>query len=161
MVKNNQISQGEGEILDLKLNSSLSIADNSDFPIIGIGASAGELEPLDRIEKNIGIILFGMGSDKEKNGFTLVKDPALAKFKSVHRNTIEGAIAVIVSSSSKELPNKLIALLNYFLEINWVPKTLIKSEKDLNKIVLFSFRFHGNRKMNYKKREYSACQFGF
>jgi intein/homing endonuclease len=160
MVKNNQISQGEGEILDLKLNSSLSIADNSDFPIIGIGASSGRLEPLDRIEKNIGIILFGMGADKEKNGFVLVKDPALAKFKSIHRNTIEGVIAVIVSSS-KELPTKLIALLNYFLEINLVSETRIKSEKDLNKMVLFSFRFHGNRKMSYKKRVYSACQFGF
>ncbi|TDE28436.1 MULTISPECIES: hypothetical protein [Flavobacterium] len=150
MIKSNQISQGEGEILDLKLNSSLSIADNNGFPIIGIGASAGELELLDRIEKNIGIILFGRRSNKEKNGFVLVQDPALAKFKSIHRNTIEAVIAAIVSSS-KELPTKLFSLLNYFLEINLVSDTLIKSEKNLNKTTMFSFKFHGNRKMNYKK----------
>ena len=55
MNKNNQINLGEGKVLDLKPNLSLSEADTNDFPIIGIGASAGGLEALDLFFKNMPI----------------------------------------------------------------------------------------------------------
>lgn len=47
MIKKNQISPREDKKLDLKADLSLSGADHNDFPIIGIGASAGGLEALD------------------------------------------------------------------------------------------------------------------
>ncbi|SFF11595.1 chemotaxis protein CheB [Flavobacterium xueshanense] len=55
MIKNNQISLGEGKVLDLKPNLSLSEADTNDFPIIDIGASAGGLEALALFFKNMSI----------------------------------------------------------------------------------------------------------
>lgn len=53
MIKDNQISLEEGKVLDLKPNLSLSGADVSDFPVIGIGASAGGLEAFDLYFKNM------------------------------------------------------------------------------------------------------------
>ncbi|WP_052257208.1 chemotaxis protein CheB [Flavobacterium sp. AED] len=47
MINKNQISLREDKVLDLKSNSILPEADNNDFPIIGIGASAGGLEALE------------------------------------------------------------------------------------------------------------------
>lgn len=55
MIKNNQISLGEGKVLDLKSNLSLSKAGTNDFPIIDIGASAGGLEALALSFKNMSI----------------------------------------------------------------------------------------------------------
>ena len=55
MVKSNQVSLGEGKFLDLKPNLSLVEAYTNDFPIIGIGASAGGLEALELFFKNMPI----------------------------------------------------------------------------------------------------------
>ncbi|WP_426091407.1 CheR family methyltransferase [Flavobacterium sp. DSR3-2] len=55
MIKKNQISLGEGIVLDLKSNLSLSKAGTNDFPIIDIGASAGGLEAIALFFKNMSI----------------------------------------------------------------------------------------------------------
>jgi hypothetical protein len=149
MIKNNQISQGEGEILDLKLNSILSIACNNGFSIISIGTPADRLKLLHRIKKNIGIILSGMESDKGKNSFVLIQEPTLAKFNIMRCDTIKAVLAYFISPS-KELLTKQIVLFEYFIELNSVSEILTKSKRDINKIVVLPFRFHCNRKIEYR-----------
>jgi len=69
----------------------------------------------EQLEKSIGVILSGMGSDgslgvkaiKEKNGLVLVQDPKSAKFDSMPRNAIE-SINVDIVAPVEELPAKLI-----------------------------------------------------
>jgi two-component system, chemotaxis family, CheB/CheR fusion protein len=53
MIKNNQITPSEDKVLDSKSDTILSGTDNNDFPIIGIGASAGGLEALELFFKNM------------------------------------------------------------------------------------------------------------
>jgi two-component system CheB/CheR fusion protein len=53
MIKNNQITPSDDKVLDSKSDTILSGTDNNDFPIIGIGASAGGLEALDLFFKNM------------------------------------------------------------------------------------------------------------
>lgn len=55
MIKNKLVSLGEDKVLDLKPNLRVSEAETNDFPIIGIGASAGGLEALDLFFKNMPI----------------------------------------------------------------------------------------------------------
>jgi chemotaxis response regulator CheB len=70
----------------------------------------------DQLERSIGVILSGMGSDgtlglraiKEKAGIVLVQDPASAKFDSMPRSAIEAGLADFVAPA-EELPAKLIA----------------------------------------------------
>ncbi|MGZ9735961.1 hypothetical protein [Flavobacterium sp. GNP002] len=69
MIKNNQISQGEGGILDLKINSW----ENVGFSIRGIGASTDNLESFERIVKSIEVIHFGMKFNKDRYAFYLSK----------------------------------------------------------------------------------------
>jgi hypothetical protein len=51
MIIKDRISQGEGKIFDFKFKSSLFNAQNSKFPVIGFGASEGEIKYLNRIKK--------------------------------------------------------------------------------------------------------------
>ena len=55
MIKNKQVSLGEDKVLDLKPNLRISETQTNDFPIVGIGASAGGLEALDLFFKNMPI----------------------------------------------------------------------------------------------------------
>ncbi|WKL44532.1 hypothetical protein [Flavobacterium sp. ZE23DGlu08] len=160
MIKNNQISQGEGEILDLKLNSILSIACNNGFSIISIGTPVWRLKLLHRIKKSIGIIISGMESDKGENSLVLIQEPTLAKFNIMRYNTIEAVLAYFISLS-KELLIKRIVLFEYFIELNAVSETLNKSKRDINKIVVLPFRFHCNRKIEYKKRDTEFVSLAF
>ena len=75
---------------------------------------------LDKLDKGIGVILSGMGSDgslgikaiKENNGLVLVQEPTTAKFDSMPRNAIESVLVDIIAPA-EELPAKLITLLKY------------------------------------------------
>ena len=95
MIIKDRISQGEGKIFDFKLKSSLYIAQNITFPVIGFGESEGEIEYLNRIKKNIGFILPGMASDTKINNFVINQEFTLAKFNSVIHNTIKAVITCI------------------------------------------------------------------
>ena len=72
----------------------------------------------DRLEKSVGVILSGMGSDgslgmkaiKAKNGVAAVQDPASAKFDSMPRRALEAVTADIIAPAG-ELPAKLIEFL--------------------------------------------------
>ncbi|MFV8328000.1 chemotaxis protein CheB [Flavobacterium sp. ZS1P14] len=113
---------------------------------------------LDRMEKSIGIILSGMGSDgslgikaiKEKNGIVLVQEPASAKFDSMPRNAIDAVIADIVAPV-EELPAKLISLLKYFPEINMDSEVPVKIESSLDKIIILLREQSGHDFSMYKK----------
>lgn len=113
---------------------------------------------LDRMEKSIGIILSGMGSDgslgikaiKEKNGIVLVQEPTSAKFDSMPRNAIESVMVDIVAPA-EELPTKLIALLKYFPEINMDSELPLKSESSLDKIIILLREQSGHDFSMYKK----------
>jgi len=73
----------------------------------------------DRLEKSIGIILSGAGSDgslgvkaiKEKNGIVLVQTPVTAKFDGMPNSAIATVIPDIIAPV-EELPTRLIELLN-------------------------------------------------
>lgn len=113
---------------------------------------------LDRMEKSIGIILSGMGSDgslgikaiKEKNGFVLVQEPASAKFDSMPRNAIEAVMPDIVAPV-EELPAKLIALLKYFPKINTEGEVYVKSKSSIDKIIILLREQSGHDFSMYKK----------
>ncbi|MFV5688080.1 chemotaxis protein CheB [Flavobacterium sp. ZT3R25] len=113
---------------------------------------------LDRMEKSIGIILSGMGSDgslglksiKEKNGIVLVQEPSSAKFDSMPRNAIEAVIADIIAPA-EELPVKLIALLKYFPEINLDSEVLLKSKSSIDKVIILLREQSGHDFSMYKK----------
>ncbi len=70
----------------------------------------------DRQEASVGIVLSGMGGDgtlglraiKEIGGFTLVQEPATAKFPSMPASAIEAGLAHFVAPAG-ELPDKLVA----------------------------------------------------
>ncbi|HEY5078467.1 MAG TPA: chemotaxis protein CheB [Opitutaceae bacterium] len=68
----------------------------------------------DQLERSVGVILSGMGSDgtlglgaiKGKGGLVLVQDPATAKFDSMPRSAIDAGLADFVASA-EELPGML------------------------------------------------------
>ena len=72
----------------------------------------------DQLEKSVGVILSGMGSDgtlglraiKEKAGVVLVQEPTTAKFDSMPRSAIDAGLADIVAPV-EELPGKIVAFL--------------------------------------------------
>ena len=79
----------------------------------------------DRMEKSIGIILSGMGSDgsggvkyiKEKKGIVLVQTPATAKFAGMPTSAVATVIPDIIAPV-EELPARLIEFINSFLYLN-------------------------------------------
>ncbi len=112
----------------------------------------------DRLEKSIGIILSGMGSDgslglkaiKEKNGMVLVQDPATAKFDGMPHSATEAVIADIVAPA-KELPAKLISYQKFIPAVK--TDTPIESEQlsDLDKIIILLREQSGHDFSSYKK----------
>ena len=72
------------------------------------------------MEKSIGIILSGMGSDgslglkaiKEKNGLTIVQDPETAKFNGMPSSAVRAIVPDIIAPA-EELPTQLIKLLQF------------------------------------------------
>ena len=97
----------------------------------------------DCLERSIGIVLSGMGSDgslglhaiKEKNGLVLVQEPSSAKFDSMPRSAIDSVVVDIVAPVN-ELPGKLIS----FLKLNPAgsKKTKIESNErsNIDKIII-------------------------
>ncbi len=74
----------------------------------------------DLLDKSIGVILSGMGSDgtlglramKEKAGVVFVQEPASAKFDGMPRSAIDAGLADVVAPV-EELPGRIIAYLNH------------------------------------------------
>ena len=95
----------------------------------------------DQMEKSIGIILSGMGSDgsigakaiKEKGGIVLVQEPESAKFNGMPRSAMSNICADIVAPA-EDLPGKLINFLKSS-PAN-IPDTEIDSKSDINKIII-------------------------
>jgi two-component system CheB/CheR fusion protein len=112
----------------------------------------------DCLDKSIGIVLSGMGSDgslglkaiKEKNGIVLVQDPASAKFDSMPRNATGSVIADIVAPAD-ELPAKLIAFLKYVPPVRTEPDLDIKNKTNLDKIIILLREQSGHDFSQYKK----------
>ena len=112
----------------------------------------------DQLEKSIGVILSGMGSDgslgvkaiKEKNGLVLVQDPKSAKFDGMPRSAVE-SINVDIVAPVEELPAKLIEY------IKIVPGTEPESEfttinkSDLDQIIQLLRQQSGHDFSLYKK----------
>lgn len=111
----------------------------------------------DRLDRSIGIILSGMGSDgslglkaiKEKGGLILVQDPSTARFDSMPRNASEATI-VDISAPANELPLKLISLLKMPLRTG-AKQELDKDTSSLEKINILLRNQTGNDFSQYKK----------
>ncbi len=112
----------------------------------------------DMQEKSIGIILSGMGSDgslglkaiKEKNGIVLVQSPESAKYDGMPRSGIEAVIADIVAPAD-ELPARLIAFLKYIPAAKTDPDLDVKSQSNLDKIIILIREQTGHDFSSYKK----------
>ena len=108
--------------------------------------------------KSIGIILSGMGSDgslgvkaiKEKNGFVLVQDPKDAKFDSMPLSAIN-TINVNIIAPAKELPKKLIQLIDLKPQSLLQPNLEIFNKEVLDKIIILLRDQTGNDFSLYKK----------
>lgn len=113
---------------------------------------------LDKLDKGIGIILSGMGSDgslgiktiKENNGLVLVQEPATAKFDSMPRNAIESVLVDIIAPAA-ELPAKLITLLKYIPPIRKDVVIDSKNKSSLDKIIILLREHTGHDFLLYKK----------
>jgi two-component system CheB/CheR fusion protein len=108
--------------------------------------------------KSIGIILSGMGSDgslgvkaiKEKNGLVLVQDPKDAKFDSMPLSAIN-TINVNIIAPAKELPKKLIQLIDLKPQSLLQPNLEIFNKEVLDKIIVLLRDQTGNDFSLYKK----------
>ena len=112
----------------------------------------------DRIEKSIGIILSGMGSDgsigvrkiKEMNGLVLVQEPSDAKFDAMPRSAIN-AVKVDIVALANELPKKLLASLMHNVTNNTDTIFDIKDTSNLDKIIILLRAQTGHDFSLYKK----------
>jgi two-component system CheB/CheR fusion protein len=112
----------------------------------------------DKMEKSIGIILSGMGSDgslglkdiKENNGFVLVQDPKTAKFDGMPHSAIEAVVADIIAPV-EDLPAKLITILKYIPLINKEVEIDTKIKSSLEKIIILLREQSGHDFSLYKK----------
>lgn len=113
---------------------------------------------LDRLDKSVGIILSGMGSDgslgiksiKEQHGFVLVQEPATAKFNSMPTNAIEAVVADIVAPV-EELPAKLLTLLKHTILIEKDSDIDTANRTSLEKIIILLREQTGHDFLLYKK----------
>ena len=113
---------------------------------------------IDQLEKSIGIILSGMGSDgtlgvkaiKENNGLVLVQDPKSAKFDGMPHSAVEAVIADVVAPASA-LPARLIAMIKYFPAVKPEPQVDIKNKSNLDKIIILLREQVGHDFSAYKK----------
>ncbi len=112
----------------------------------------------DQVDKSIGIVLSGMGSDgslglkaiKEKNGIVLVQEPDSAKFDGMPRSAVEAVIADIVAPA-EELPAKLISFLKYIPVVKVDPALDDKYKSNLDKIIILLREQTGHDFSLYKK----------
>jgi len=112
----------------------------------------------DRLEKSIGVILSGMGSDgslgmkaiKGKNGVTAVQDPVSAKFDSMPRRAIEAAAPDIIAPAN-ELPAKLIDFLKFIPSVKADSDSDEKDRSGLDKIIILLRDQTGHDFSLYKK----------
>jgi len=112
----------------------------------------------DQVDKSIGIVLSGMGSDgslgikaiKEKNGIVLVQSPDSAKFDGMPRSATEAVIADIVAPAD-ELPAKLISFLKYIPIVKVDPVLDDKYKSNLDKIIILLREQTGHDFSMYKK----------
>jgi two-component system CheB/CheR fusion protein len=112
----------------------------------------------DLLERGIGVILSGMGSDgsiglralKEKNGITMIQEPATAKFDSMPRNAMDAVLADIVAPPN-ELPLKLMTFLKNTPIGKSDPEIEIKDKSSLDKIIILLRTYTGNDFSMYKK----------
>lgn len=113
---------------------------------------------IDKLDKGIGIILSGMGSDgslgnktiKENNGLVLVQEPTTAKFDSMPKNAIESVLVDIIAPA-EELPAKLITLLKYIPPIKKEGVIESKNKSSLDKIIILLREHTGHDFLLYKK----------
>ncbi|MFA6128934.1 MAG: chemotaxis protein CheB [Bacteroidales bacterium] len=113
---------------------------------------------LDMMERSIGIILSGMGSDgslglkaiKEANGTVLVQDPASAKFDGMPGSATEAVVADIVAPAD-ELPVKLLAFLKFIPTAVHHPETEDKLNSNLDKIIILLREQTSHDFSQYKK----------
>lgn len=112
----------------------------------------------DQLEKSIGIILSGMGSDgslgvksiKEKGGIVLVQDPGSAKFDGMPGSAIHAVTPDIIEAAS-ELPGKLVNYLKHSDSIIQKTEFQDKSKSYLEKIVILLRSHTGHDFSFYKK----------
>jgi two-component system CheB/CheR fusion protein len=112
----------------------------------------------DRLERSIGLILSGMGSDgsmglraiKERNGIVMVQDPATAKFDSMPRNAIDAVLADIVAPPNL-IPARLREFHKHIRIIQLDPNIEIKDKSSLDKIIILLRTYTGNDFSLYKK----------
>lgn len=112
----------------------------------------------DRLDKSIGIILSGMGSDgslgikaiKGKNGLAAVQDPVSAKFDSMPRRAIEAAVPDIIASAG-DLPAKLIDWLKFIPSAKAEAEPGEKDRSCLDKIIILLRDQTGHDFSLYKK----------
>ena len=112
----------------------------------------------DMMERGIGIILSGMGSDgsfglraiKEKNGIVMVQEPTTAKFDSMPRSAMDSVLADIVAPPD-ELPAKLLAFLKHIPIVRSDQEIEIRDKSSLEKIIILLRTNTGNDFSLYKK----------
>jgi two-component system CheB/CheR fusion protein len=112
----------------------------------------------DKLNKSIGIILSGMGSDgsmgikaiKDKKGIVLVQDPKDAKFDGMPISALNACIPDAIASAS-ELPDKLMALNKYRPTIKAKPENEIKTKGNLDKIIILIRNHTGHNLSLYKR----------
>lgn len=113
----------------------------------------------DRLERSIGVILSGMGSDgtmglraiKEKAGLTLAQEPASAKFDSMPRSAIDAGLADLVARV-EELPGKILGYLKHAHVIDRTERPLeTKDQSGLEKVVILLRSKTGHDFSMYKK----------
>ena len=113
----------------------------------------------DRLERSIGVILSGMGTDgtlglkaiKERNGVVLAQDPASAKFNGMPKSAIGTGLVDIVALV-EELPLKIIAHLKHKpLIFDWSEPMADKEDSAFEKIVILLRSQTGHDFSLYKK----------
>ncbi|AMV73747.1 chemotaxis protein CheB [Desulfuromonas carbonis] len=113
----------------------------------------------DQVERSIGVILSGMGSDgtlglraiKEKSGLTLVQEPATARFDSMPRSAIAAGLADLVAPV-KELPGRILANLSHARGMTRSEPPLEEKEQSaLEKVVILLRSRTGQDFSLYKK----------
>jgi two-component system CheB/CheR fusion protein len=112
----------------------------------------------DKLNKSIGIILSGMGSDgsvgvkaiKKRKGIVLVQDPKDAKFDSMPNSAIKAVVPDGIAGAS-ELPAKLMALIKYRPTVKVDSEIEIKSGSNLDKIIIL-IRNHSGHDFSLYKR---------
>jgi len=112
----------------------------------------------DRMDRSIGVILSGMGSDgslgvkaiKENNGIVLVQEPDTAKFDGMPRSAIEAVNADVVAPAN-ELPARLISFLKFTPPVKPDSELESKNKNSLDKITILLREQSGHDFTLYKK----------